>query len=142
MRRYALLLVLAFISAPALAVFKCEFEGKTSYSDAPCNAGKAINLQVAHPNESEFAEAKKQATREKIEARDLEYARRKRENAEEKVQARIAKADAARRKKCQSLAMRRKWSEEDAAAASGKSFDKARRRAQRKAEQYEAECGK
>lgn len=135
------LLVLALNSAPALAAYKCESGGKISYGDEPCRSGTTVALPEP-PGGDDAAQAKMRAAREKREAERLENARHKREAAEEKLRTRIAKADAARRKKCQSLAMSRKWSEEDAAAATGKSAEKAKRKARRKAEQYEAECGK
>jgi hypothetical protein len=49
---------------------------------------------------------------------------------------------ASKKKRCKTLALNRQWAEQDAAAATGKSVDKARRNAVRKAEKYEIECGK
>jgi len=141
MFRSACLIALALTSAPALALYKCESSGKVSYGDVPCSSGTTVALPE-RSNVSDAAEAKIRAAREKLEAERLEKERRKREVSEEKIQAKIAKTGMAHRKKCQSLAMHKKWSEEDAASAAGKTAEKAKRKARRNAEQYEAECGK
>jgi hypothetical protein len=144
MSRALLLCLLVSVSAPAMAVYKCESRGKTTYSDTPCVEGKSqelSNRQIVTASESDTAEAQRQLAQDKREARRLESARLRREAAEEKERSRIAKAHASKKKQCASLALRKKWSDEDAADAAGKSAEKARRNARRAAEKYELECG-
>lgn len=136
-----LISLLALVSSPALAVYKCESGGATSYSETPCPGGKAIDVSDrAAP--AAAAQAQLQAARDKKELARLENARHKREAIEEKEQQRQARAYAARQKKCLSLAQRSKWATEDAAKAVGKSAAKLKLKAHRLDEKYALECGK
>jgi Domain of unknown function (DUF4124) len=140
MHKLALFCFLILGSAPAMAIYRCDTGGKTIYSDKPCPGGRTIDIQ---DNGSPAAsDAAQRAAREKAELRQLQEASRKEETARQREQAGSAKADAARRKRCQALAMRQKWSEEDASAASLKASEKAKRKARRNAEKYEVECGR
>ena len=134
--------VCAFISTPAAAVYKCESNGKFSYSDLPCATGKESSLSWAKPTEENMEQAQRQAQKERNEAQRLENARLKEERASNTLRIKLAKAHAARQKKCQSLALRLKWSEEEAAAATGRAGERARRKARQKSEQYALECSK
>jgi hypothetical protein len=139
-----LLIISAFISlaAPAHAIYKCESNGRTTYSDETC-ASKAVKLEVHSGSAPADAEhARRTAAREKAELRRIEGEREKREAREEKERQKLARAETVKRKKCAALALQKKWGEEDAAAASGKSAERAKRNAQRKAEKFEMECGK
>lgn len=131
----ALLLIFA---APALAVYKCESNGKASYSDVPCPGGRVIDLGVAPPDD--VAAARHGLAREKAEADRLEKARHAREAKEEKAKKRIARAQAIKQKKCATLALHKKWADEDARAATGKSVLKIRRKARHADERYQQEC--
>ncbi|MDB5764203.1 MAG: hypothetical protein JWQ21_3198 [Herminiimonas sp.] len=150
MFKILLLSLLISFSAPALAIYKCESNGKITYSDEPCRGGKVLDVDPASgktaasdaADAADAADAGKQITREKSEVKRLENERHKREAKDEQAQQKAARISAAKHKKCVSLAMRKKWGEEDAAAASGKSAEKAKRNARRKAEKYETECGK
>ncbi len=145
MSKILLLSLLVSISSPALAIYKCESNGKVTYSDEPCRGGKVIELREPAgktPLPPDAADARRQIAREKSEVKRLENERHKREAAEDKQQQKIARVYAARQKKCSLQALRKKWSEEDAATATGNSAEKAKRIARRKAEQYEKECGK
>jgi hypothetical protein len=144
MRTILMLSLLASMSSPALALYKCEANGKTSYSDEPCSAGAtrmdiSPNTKVSPPD---AANASRQAAREKAELKRLENEREKREAQEHKEREKLARTVALKQKKCNALALQKKWSEEDAAAATGKSVEHARRNARRKAEKYQMECGK
>lgn len=140
MLRIILFSVFMAASAPSLAVYKCESGGKTIYSDTPCPNGRQLNIDGAPPGDAEAA--RKQAEREKTALRRIDADRRKQEAQDEKQQRRVAHANAARQKKCKALAMRTKWADQDAAAATGKTAEKAKIKARRVAEQFETECGK
>ncbi len=146
MHKILLLGFLFSLCAPALAVYKCESNGKITYGDEPCRLGKLIELDTSsagiEPLPQDTARAKKEAARQKKELARIENERQQREELEEKEQQKLARAKAATRKKCSALALQTKWAQEDAVAASGKSADKVRRNARRKAEKFEMECGK
>jgi hypothetical protein len=136
----SLLLSLLF-SLPVFAAYKCESDGKTTYSDIPCPSGKQIEISGKSTIDEQNAErAKQQVKQERAELARLEKERHKREAAEEK-QTRIAARNAATKaNRCATLAQRVKWSEEDAAHTAGKSAEKAKRKARRAAESYELQC--
>lgn len=133
-------LLLSF-SLPALAAYKCESNGTTTYSDTPCPAGKQIELaNKTAVNEREAARSKEEAKREKTELTRLEKERHKREAAEQKQANAAARATAAKKAKCDTLAQRIKWDNEDAAHATRKAAERAKRRARRAAESYDMQC--
>jgi hypothetical protein len=145
MRKILMLAFLVSLSAPALAIYKCESDGNITYSDNPCGKGKSVKLEEATnstPLPSDALKARHQAAREKNELKQIEKARQQQEAQEEKDRLKLARADAVKRKKCADLALQQKWAEEDANAASGKLAEKARRNARRKGEKFQLECGK
>jgi hypothetical protein len=144
MRTILILPMLAVLSTPAMAIYKCESAGKISYSDSPCSNSKGIKFEepLEHrPSARDITDAKLKAAREKAELERIESKRSKREAKEEKDREKIARAGADKRKKCDEMALQKKWADEDAASATGKSAQKARRTARRKAEKLEMECG-
>jgi hypothetical protein len=145
MLRIVLLSLLTLICAPALAVYKCESGGTITYGDEPCHGGKVHELDSpasGKTSASSAASAERQVARDKREVRRLEKERRQREAIESKEQQRVAYVNATRQKRCASLALQKKRSGEDAAAATGRSVDRVMRKAQHSAEKYEAECSK
>jgi hypothetical protein len=144
MFRLSFLILLFSFSLPAFAVYKCENGGKVTYSDTTCMTGKSLDLgnQANSSSAADIARTQAQNAHEKKELRELETARHKREATEEKEQKKLAKTAEAKRKKCASLALKKKWSDEDLTRAAGKSQEKALVRAHRAAEKYELECGK
>jgi len=130
----ALLLALA---APALAVYKCEANGRTSYRDTPCAGGSMLHIDSAPPPD---VTDQRQLREEKAEAARLEKARHKREALQSKKREQARKALAARRRKCATLALHRKWAEEDAQSARLKTAATADRKARRAEEAYQAAC--
>jgi len=132
--------LLMIFATPSFAVFKCEQHGNISYSDRACPGGVALDL--APIPAADATEANRQARDTQRSLERLEKARRQREAKEEKERQRAAKLAGARQKKCATLARRQKWADEDAASATGKAAESARRKAQRKAEEYQDECGR
>lgn len=138
MRSLILLLLLSF-SAPALAIYKCEFSDKVVYSDLPCKNGKMKKLSIAPPL-SDQSEAQQRLAHDKQQLEDLETQRHQREALEEKQQKKESKTRQAREKKCALLALRLKWAKEDIAHAHLKSKVNAQRKAQRASEKYQLVC--
>lgn len=137
--------LMTFLVYPALAhaVYKCEVQGKILYSDGPCADGKvtAIDTTSSQVSETLANEGAQRSRHERDTLKHLQSSRQKDEAAEDKARQKRVRAQEALQKKCRSLAMKLKWSEEDVAEASGKSAEKARRTAQRHREKYHAECG-
>lgn len=140
MRALRFLVIAGFVAASgtAQAVYKCESDGKVSYSDTPCAGGK--KLDVADAPATEAADARRRAAQEKRELARLEEARRKQQLQDERDRKKAAHARTSLERKCASLERRRKWAAEDAASAAGKSADKAKRKARRAEETFDAEC--
>jgi hypothetical protein len=80
--------------------------------------------------------------REKKMLKQLEKERHKREAVEDRERKISARAGAARQKKCDKLARRQKRAFEDVAASVGKANEKAKLKARRITEDYEAACGR
>jgi hypothetical protein len=131
--------LLLFVTLPAMAIYKCETAHGVAYSDTACPGGKPLAIDGSSPTTSTEAQARAAADRKQL--HQLEQARHKREAVEDKEQRRLAQKVAAKNRKCAALAQRKKWDEEDAAQATGKSADKARKRARRAAEKFTLECG-
>ena len=141
MRTALLLALLMSCSAPVLAVYKCAADGKISYSDLPCLNGRTLDTLDANAA-AETGDSQQRLAADKAEALRLEQARHQREDQEQRAQHQAARAAASQRKKCQSLALTRRWAEEDARQAAGKSVEKARIKARRSAEKYVLTCEK
>jgi hypothetical protein len=143
MRRLLLLSLLIAFSAPALAVYKCETNGKVSYGDEPCPGGKTPELSEAlmsGPPPNNARGQKQQLSRDKNELRRIENERRRREAREEQERRTAARAHVSHQRKCVTLALRKKTADENAALAAGKTAARSRHKARHAAETYEAEC--
>ena len=147
MRRAASALVallLLFATAPASAIYKCESNAGTSYSDLPCPGGQRLTIDAAAASaddNSDNSDGKRRLAREKAELKQLQATRHKQEAAARKQQQKARKAYEAKRKKCATLALRLKWAREDAADAGLKKAAGARRKARRAEQAYQAACG-
>ena len=58
-----LLLFMLGAATPAWSIFKCEADGKVSYTDTPCDGGKFIEAATTAP--ADATHAIRQATQEK-----------------------------------------------------------------------------
>ena len=135
-----LLVLLLYTSAPAWAIFKCESGGQVTYTDLPCDDGKALDVDVTAS--ADAADASRQAAQERKRLKTLERERHKREAAEQRELKKASAKSAARHRKCAAHARRQRLANEDVARTSGIANEKARRKAQRVTEAYEAECGR
>jgi len=131
------MLALLLFSSPAMAIYKCESDGKTTYSDVPCGAGmREIDADAPPPD----AEAQRRAQQEKAALQRMEATRSRQQAADEKERQRALKKRQARQKQCSELALRLKWAREDAEQTYGRSRDKALRNARRAEERYDLRC--
>ncbi|OGS97018.1 MAG: hypothetical protein A3K04_06260 [Gallionellales bacterium RBG_16_56_9] len=142
MPRFLLISLLLVFCTPALAVYKCEAGGHISYADTPCPGGKKVDTTNQGVAASDASQARQQLARQKSEVRRLERERHQREAVAERQQRQNARAYAAKKKQCASLALQQRWAEDDARKAAGKATPKAVRKARRAAEKYQLACGK
>lgn len=131
-------------SVSSHAIYKCEENGKIAYSEEKCSTGKASAIDTTNSrlSQSSADEAKMRSKREKESVHKLEEARRQDELRDERARQKAMRASEALQKKCHALALKAKWSEEEAASAIGKAADKSKRTAARNRENHEAQCGK
>lgn len=131
-------------SGSALAVNKCEVDGKIIYSDTPCTQGKASILKVLPgPDQATIEDAQRKAAAEKGQLAKLEADQAKQAAQEARAQAKLARLEKRKQqqaKRCEQLALYKGWAEQDAAQAGPKSEQKARTRARRLQEQHKLEC--
>jgi hypothetical protein len=142
MRHFLLSFSFMLLPLPALAIYKCEANGKVSYSDVPCRGAQLLNMSEDSQTMLATQTAQQQLAQQKAQLKQLQSARHQRETREEKEQQKTARLAAAHEKKCKAMALRVKWSQEDAASANSRSQEKAKLKARRMTEQYKLECGK
>ena len=139
--RVALLFATALVSAPALAIYKCDSGGSVSYSDSPCPGGKLVPTTDS-VSPAETARAEQRAKRQRDELGRIDAERRKTDAQELKNRNKLARAESSQTKKCAQLALRKKSTEDRVAEASKRSMAKARTKALHAADQYELQCSK
>lgn len=136
-----LMLSMIIVSTPALALYKCETQGKVLYADRPCGANQS-ELPPAPPG-ADPAGARRLAQEEKKQLASFEKeADQDRKNRRQRNLAQD-KSAMANKKKCTLLGLEKKWSAEDAATSShlvSEKSEKLKRVARRKAERFDAEC--
>ncbi|WP_374581099.1 DUF4124 domain-containing protein [Pseudoduganella sp.] len=140
MKPLPLLLLAMALPAGAQALHKCTVDGKTSYSQQPCEKGVAATIAVPPapaPDPAAAADLKRQAR----EANKLASERRKREAREEREALAEARAVASHNKKCKKLQLQQKWAEEDARGATLQNLERSKQKARRAAEVVQLECG-
>lgn len=133
-----LFLMMLVLTSPAWAVYKCTADGRIAYTDTPCEGGKVIDTPAPVDSKS----ANQAAALEKRQLKTLESARHKREAADARALKKASTASAARHKKCAAHALRQKHASEDVSRTTGIANEKARRKARRITEAYEADCGR
>ena len=137
----SLVLILSFAAAaPALAVYKCQSGGRTLYSDLPCPGGTPVALGKTHVATADAADARTRNAREKALVASIDKQHARDDAAHERQARAAARAGQVKKSRCATLARRAKWAEEDARAASSRSAEKAKTKARRSAEQFDAIC--
>ncbi len=146
MFRHRLLLALPLLlcTLPAWAVYKCESNGQVTYSDAACANGKPVVIDDTRgvKNPAPVAAAKDKAVQQRLDksraAEDKRLTRQR--EKQERAEARAKLVAEKQKRKCAQLAQRKAWAEDDLRNAPAKTMEKARRKSQRAAENYRAEC--
>ncbi len=139
----AILALLTAYASAALALNKCEADGKITYTEAPCPGAKTLDTD--NRPAADIASAKQRAAKEKTDLKRIEVQRAKSEAQQartDQAAARLAKVQDRKAAKCDKLALRKQWAEEDAAKASGKTQEKAKTRAHRAGQAYTLACRK
>ncbi|MEY3580487.1 MAG: hypothetical protein RI984_1591 [Pseudomonadota bacterium] len=134
-------LLLLLVSLSAQAVYKCaSAESGIIYSDIPCNAS-AEKLKQPH-TQSEKPSVKDQHVREKAELNRLQNLRELRERQDTQILHMQQRSLEAKRKRCQALALDKKWKQEDASSLNLplKQQAQAQKKLRRATEKYQASC--
>jgi hypothetical protein len=127
------------LPAAAQTVYKCTLDGKVSYGETPCAAGKADLLAVpAAPPPDPHAQ--RELKRQEALLAKLQQERRATEARDQRAQARAARAAAARKQRCDKLRLQTKWADEDLARSGSQARGAARLKAQRQADAMAVEC--
>ena len=131
-------------ATPAWAVYKCEADGKVTYSDAACTNGKTLSVDTGKGNAgiTPVPSIQNNAASQRLQ-REQANADKQRLKAQQKAEReaiRAKRVEDKQKRKCAQLAQRKKWADEDVRTATVKNLEKARRKSQRVNEQYQAEC--
>lgn len=132
------------VSTAQAETYKCEKDGRTTFTEIPCTDGKAsevkLNTNANAVAESEYQRALKnkkneEATLKKIETtRDKELAKQDKENKA------LAAKNEKKKEKCADLQQKLKWAQEDARNASIKNEEKAKTKVRRASEKTDQAC--
>ena len=134
-------LLLLLVSLSAQAVYKCaSTESGITYSDIPCNASAEKLKQP--PTQSEKPSVKDQYAREKAELNRLQNLRELRERQDTQILHMQQRSLEAKRKRCQALALDKKWKQEDASTVNLtlKQQEQAQKKLRRATEKYQTSC--
>lgn len=135
-------LLLGQVHLTAYAVYKCTTsDAGIVYSDIPCNPS-AEKLQQQPALQSETAATKNQSAREKTELHRLQNLRELRERQETQIHQMQQRSLEAKRKRCQALALDKKWKQEDASNVNLtlKQQEQAQKKLRRSIEKYQSHC--
>jgi len=134
-------LFLLLVSLSAQAVYKCaSTESGIIYSDIPCNASAEKLKQPI--TQSEKPSMKDQHVREKAELNRLQNLRELRERQDTQILHMQQRSLEAKRKRCQALALDKKWKQEDASTVNLtlKQQEQAQKKLRRATEKYQTNC--
>jgi hypothetical protein len=134
-------LFLLLVSLSAHAVYKCASTGSgITYSDIPCNASAEKLKQPI--TQSEKPSVKDQHAREKAELNRLQNLRELRERQDTQILHMQQRSLEAKRKRCQALALDKKWKQEDASTVNLtlKQQEQAQKKLRRATEKYQTSC--
>lgn len=130
---------LLLTSYTANAVYKCMHNGEIIYTDKACDGGQ-LSLPNSPTSESQRTNQNESLAKDRAEISRLQKFREQRERQEQQIRDLSARGDAARERKCKSLALQLRWREEDLRAAPLHKQDKERIRVRRASEKYAMEC--
>ncbi len=147
----ALMCALLLFCTGASAAYRCERQGKVTYTDQRCDSDNGtIEREVASQTKPSTSQASTrtsdddrdnaQSRRERSEVARLQALREQRERQDQQIRDLAARGAAARERKCKALALQVKWREEDLREAVLDKAVKARTRLRRATEKYQAEC--
>ena len=134
-------LLLLLISLSAQAVYKCaSTQSGITYSDIPCNA--SAEKLTPTTTQSETPSLKDQQAREKAELNRLQNLRELRERQDTQIHHMQQRSLEAKRKRCQALALDKKWKQEDASGLhlTLQQQAQAQKKLRRATEKYQASC--
>lgn len=135
-------LFLLLVSLSAQAVYKCASTNSgIIYSDIPCEP-TAEKLQQQPALQSEIKSTKESSTKEKAELNRLQNLRELRERQDAQILHMQQRSLEAKRKRCQALALDKKWKQEDASGLhlTLQQQTQAQKKLRRAIEKYQSVC--
>lgn len=135
-------LFLLLVSLSAQAVYKCaSLNSGILYSDIPCEP-TAEKLQQQPALQSEIKSIKESSTKEKAELNRLQNLRELRERQDAQILHMQQRSLEAKRKRCQALALDKKWKQEDASGLhlTLQQQTQAQKKLRRAIEKYQSVC--
>lgn len=127
-------------------VYRCEQDGKTTFSQTPCAGGARQTIHQPNPQSEPASEAAQQSAKQQLkkdqqESKRLETIRHQTEaKRDREIRAIAAKAEK-HKQKCDAMHLQVKWAQEDLTGASPKSEAKARLKLKRATEKTALACG-
>jgi hypothetical protein len=130
-----------FCTTAHAETYRCEVDGKTLYSDAPCAVGKQTGVIADDPSvgPTDKAAAAARLRADKATLADLDR-RRAQELKEDQQAAALAAKRGRSPRPCAKLELRARRAHEDFARAAPKDQEKARSKMQRTEDDYSALC--
>ncbi len=132
-------LMLLMSARPSFAVYRCDADGKISYSDRPCRDAATMPIDAPQASRNR-PNADQQQTRQAAELARLQQLRELRERQDQRIRDLAARGAAARDKKCRALALQLRWREEDVRDAPLEKEARARKQLRRTEERYRDAC--
>lgn len=142
--RLAAMIVASCVAGSAWsAAYRCQADGKTIYSDKPCNVGRqsGVAIDTSGPSAEDRAAAAARLRNDKATVEAMQRDREKRERPEP-VASRAGSDRAKQLNACTKLAVRARRAHEDYVAAGPREQPKKRMRMLRAEEDYASFCKK
>ena len=144
MKRLALMILCAYVGTTNAdtSAFKCQENGKTIYSQAPCKNGNltAIEIKTDNPSAHEQQLAQ-EAHRQRLKTLgSMEKSRHREEARQDSINRHLASQAASAKKHCEAKQLQAKWAKEDLKNAQLKTEMKARQKLKRADEKAELAC--
>lgn len=132
------------LSEAQAETYRCEKDGRTTFTEIPCTDGKASELKLnsnANPvADSEYQRALKNKKNDEAALKKIETTRDKELAKQDKESKALAARNEKKKEKCADLQRKLKWAQEDARNASIKNEEKAKTKVRRASEKVDQAC--
>jgi hypothetical protein len=132
------------VSKAHAATYKCEKEGRITFTEIPCSDGKSseikLNTNANAVAESEYQRALKNKKNDEAALKKIETTRDKDLANQAKESKTLAAKNEKKKAQCADLQLKLKWAQEDARNASIKNEEKAKTKVRRASEKADQAC--